>query len=349
MRAAFVILAAAVCAVSAKKKSCTTSSHHHNHSTTTVQTPAPTAAPGSGGGEKGEYSLAEDWVGDKFYDAFDFFTKSDPTHGRVNYVSEETAKAHNLTYASSNGFIMRADSKTKLKANDKGRMSVRITSKKSFTTHAAVFDLRHMPEGAGTWPAYWMNGANWPNGGEWDIVEGVNDGDSNLSSLHTSPGCTQGKSSARLMKGDVTNAECNAHANSNTGCGVATDSPRSFGPKFNSAGGGWYATERTEDRLSVWFWSRADSQVPEDVRNNTGSVSPSQWGKPTAVFTSGKSCNIKEKFSENKFIINLTLCGDWAGNTFPGGKAKCEQHVNENPSAYKNAYWDIARLNIYEP
>ncbi|KZV78132.1 hypothetical protein EXIGLDRAFT_784265, partial [Exidia glandulosa HHB12029] len=116
---------------------------------------------------------------------------------------------------------------------------------------------------------------------------------------------------------------------------------------FNQAGGGWYATERTEHTLSVWFWSRGDSRVPADVRENKGSVSPSKWGKPTAVFVSD-SCDISQKYGPNMFIINLTLCGDWAGSRYPGGKNACVKHVNENPSAFNDAYWDIARLSVYE-
>lgn len=32
------------------------------------------------------------------------------------------------------------------------------------------FDIRHMPQGCGTWPAAWEVGDDWPNQGEVDIV-----------------------------------------------------------------------------------------------------------------------------------------------------------------------------------
>eukprot|EP01047_Picozoa_sp_COSAG01_P131842 COSAG01_NODE_61632_length_288_cov_1.370370_1_plen_40_part_10 len=36
-----------------------------------------------------------------------------------------------------------------------------------------------------------MNGPDWPDNGEVDIVEGVNGVEFTESTLHTSPGCTQ--------------------------------------------------------------------------------------------------------------------------------------------------------------
>jgi hypothetical protein len=69
-----------------------------------------------------------------------------------------------------------------------------------------VFDIRHMPQGCGTWPAAWEVDENvWPAHGEVDVVEGANDISPNQVTLHMSPGCTQPTN--RVMQG------C-AHANS---------------------------------------------------------------------------------------------------------------------------------------
>lgn len=55
-----------------------------------------------------------------------------------NYVNAATAASQNLTFASSNTFILRADHMSVLSANGPGRNSVRIRSNKVYTTHVAV-------------------------------------------------------------------------------------------------------------------------------------------------------------------------------------------------------------------
>jgi hypothetical protein len=55
------------------------------------------------------------------------------------YVNEATARSQNLTFASDNTFIMRADARTVLSASGPGRNSVRLRSKNVYTTHVAVY------------------------------------------------------------------------------------------------------------------------------------------------------------------------------------------------------------------
>jgi hypothetical protein len=116
------------------------------------------------------------------------------------YVDQPTALAANLTFTSPDTLIMRADSTTVLDPAGPGRKSVRIKSNKSYKEHVVVFDVRHMPEGCGTWPSAWeVDEANWPANGEIDIIEGANDITPNTVTLHTSPGCTQ--PADRVMQG----------------------------------------------------------------------------------------------------------------------------------------------------
>ena len=71
--------------------------------------------------------------------------------------------------------------------------------------------------------------------------------------------------------------DCDVNTDGNDGCGVQNPTSNSFGPDFNSAGGGWYAMERTSTSVKVWFWSRTSSSVPSDVSSGASSVDTDNW------------------------------------------------------------------------
>jgi hypothetical protein len=94
--------------------------------------------------------------------------------------------------------------------------------------------------------AFWSNGPNWPNGGEIDIIEGVNDYTNNQATVHTSAGCNLASSSAGSLSisGSVIGGtDCSALDTGNQGCGIRASTANSYGPGFNSNGGGVYASE----------------------------------------------------------------------------------------------------------
>ncbi|RDX44811.1 laminarinase [Lentinus brumalis] len=293
------------------------------------------------------YGLVDNFVGSSFLSGFQHQAIGDPTHGRVNYVDQGTAIAKNLTYASGDTFIIRADHTTVLTPSGPGRNSVRLMSNKQYTRHVAVFNIRHMPQGCSTWPAVWEVGDNWPNGGEIDILEGVNDVSPNQATLHTGAGCTMPAS--RAQTGHITGNDCNVYTTNNAGCGVQAPTPPSYGAAFNNAGGGWYAVERTDTFIKVWFWNREVPGTPGDVANGAGSVNTDNWGQPFAYFPN-TSCDFPSHFAPMNIIINLTLCGDWAGAVFnaDGCPGDCVSYVNNNPSAFSNAYFDFASVKVYQ-
>ncbi|KAF9003020.1 concanavalin A-like lectin/glucanase domain-containing protein [Cyathus striatus] len=244
--------------------------------------------------------------------------------------------------------FLRTDFKTVLNPSGAGRNSVRIRSKKTYTTHVAVFNMRHMPQGCGTWPAVWETvEATWPNGGEVDIVEGVNDQSPNAVTLHTSPGCTMPAS--RAQSGTSGQLDCNTAVNGNAGCGVRVATTQSYGPAFNNIGGGWYVVERSATYIKVWFWARNDGSVPAEVKNGASTVNPDNWGVPAAYFPN-TSCDFPSHFSAHNIIINLTLCGDWAGSVYSqsGCPSTCVDFVNNNPSSFSNAFFDFASIRVYQ-
>ncbi|CAE6439175.1 unnamed protein product [Rhizoctonia solani] len=297
------------------------------------------------------FGLKEEIVGSKFYDAFNFHTFDDPTHGRVNYVDQDYARKNNLTYASESKFVMRADSVRNVTSGSRGRDSIRIGSKQHYKDSVVVLDSTHMPTGCGTWPAFWTvtTSGRWPQGGEIDIIEGINTDNSNLASLHTTPGCEM-KATPRMMTGTAESNQCDVKKNNNQGCGVRFEQG-SYGQGFNTKNGGWYAMRRTQDGISVWFWARDDATVPDDVRKGAAGVQPELWGLPVADFPAN-NCDMKSHFGSHEIVFDLTFCGDWAGNEYLYSQVSkcpgtCVDFVDNNPQAFVEAYWEINSLPTY--
>lgn len=154
--------------------------------------------------------------------------------------------------------------------------------------------------------------------------------------------------SSRTMTGTTLTTDCNWEVNGNTGCSVESTTADSFGPSFNTAGGGWYVIERTDSGISVWFWGR-DSSPPSAVKEAPSSISSASFGTPLAYFPSSSTCSISEKFGENNIIFDLDFCGDWAANTYAssGCPGTCVDYVNANPTAFVDAYWLVNAVRVY--
>ncbi|WVQ93687.1 hypothetical protein IAU59_000763 [Kwoniella sp. CBS 9459] len=293
------------------------------------------------------YTLARKYVGQDFFDGFDFKTMDDPTHGRVNYVSKQEARDKGLAHvADGNTFVMKVDDHHTVGPHQRGRDSVRIESQEDFGNGVIILDVLHMPTGCATWPAFWTLGAgNWPNGGEIDILEGVNGVGTNQATLHTSSGCTM--PNHINATGTQLDTNCAITSSENLGCGVRDRRSESFGGAFNREQGGWVAMQRAEDGIQMWFWPR-HSNVPEDVKKGDQKVNPDKWGTPFAAFPS-THCSISDHFDQHKIIFTTTLCGDWAGATYgqSGCPGTCQSHVDGYPGAFQYAYWKINALRVY--
>lgn len=122
---------------------------------------------------------------------------------------------------------------------------------------------------------------------------------------------------------------------------------KSYGKGLNDNGGGVFATEWTSDHIQVHFFPRGS--VPSDVLGNA--PNPSSWGKPAVKFEKS-GCDINKFFKNQKIIFDTTFCGDWAGNTWSTSSCKskaatCNAFVQNNPDAFKNAFWDVKALKVY--
>lgn len=322
------------------------------------------------------YSLVQEYSGSHFFDGFQFDTAAtlggvDPTHGFVNYTDFETATANELAglihYPTTNSdhAYIGVDYKTEQTSN--GRNSVRITSEATFSNGALfIADVYHMPLGiCGTWPALWATGPDWPNQGEIDIIEGVNDDDYNSMTLHTSVGCTVNNASSSKQVGTLAHENCAYIPDTpNYGCGVTASHSQSFnaaskktvshatvGSSFNDNGGGIYATVWDAEGISVYMFPR--TSIPQDII--AGKPNPPSWSITPLARFAGSGCDFMSKFSQLSVVVNTDLCGDWAGETsvWEGSSCSkkastCNDFVANNPAAFKNAFWDISSIKIYQ-
>jgi len=284
--------------------------------------------------------------GPTFWDHWDFFTAADPTHGYIKYVDQPTCEAAGIINSTATQVFMSPDLR-KVQHNSP-RDSVRLTSKASFNGGLFILDVAHSPAGCATWPAFWIVGPNWPSGGEIDIIEGVNMQTSVTSTLHTSNGCSQAGVNKTKMTGNPLHPNCYVNApgqGGNEGCGIQ-GAEGSYGAGLNSAGGGVFATEWTDDHIQMFFWPRA--LIPGDIK--AGKPVVESWGKPYAYFQLGQDCPATH-FSDMQLVFDLVLCGDWAGNVFScagKGMQACKDYADYHPEKLSEAYWLVNSVNTYQ-
>ncbi|KAI0823309.1 concanavalin A-like lectin/glucanase domain-containing protein [Trametes gibbosa] len=299
-----------------------------------------------------EYSGAYFFSGWDFYGAFDNLTNGESLKAErnsdVNWVDQANATQSRLAYVNDAGHaVIKVDDTSFVPYNYK-RDSVRVTTQDYFPVGTVVvFDATHLPFGCSVWPGFWMKGVDWPTGGEVDIFEGVNMMTQNQMALHTQPGCVISSSAKQTGRVNVT--DCS----SGTGYTILETQEDSYGSAFASAGGGVWATQIETSGINIWFWTRKN--VPASVTNAGKTIDPSSWGTPSAAFSSS-SCDINKFFGPQQVVIDITLCGDWAGVPSEyqatcggdGSQSTCYvDNVINNGTNYNNAFFEISSIKAF--
>ncbi|KIJ57282.1 glycoside hydrolase family 16 protein [Sphaerobolus stellatus SS14] len=310
------------------------------------------------------FQLVREYSGASFFDRWEFYGSWDNlTNGDVNWVDRNTAWSENLIGVNAAGnVIIRVDNATNVPFNFK-RDTVRITSTDVYDLGSLwIFDVAHLPWGCSVWPAIWTKGMNWPEGGEIDIVEGVNLNPQNQVALHTEPGCFQ-KTGAQLGQSGQ-DPDCSTPS----GCTVIDTTPQaSFGQGFAQVGGGIWAAQFDVAGIFIWFWNRTNIPVSLHPSSPTNNLDISDWGVPVASYPS-VACNMPQFFGSQQLVIDITLCGDWAGipQVYPQTCANQQPNspvpsgvIRTGPTCYPdnvpgpgsprfdNAYFELAHIRAY--
>ncbi|KIO17693.1 hypothetical protein M407DRAFT_32621 [Tulasnella calospora MUT 4182] len=261
------------------------------------------------------YQVKETSEGDSFLDGFDHEDLEDPTHCRANYVVECTALEKNLTYVSKDTFGPTRD-------------TVRISSKKRYGYGIMILTFVTCP----------MVAEPDPRSGPIQT---------------TTPGALEGKStsSKASMTRDPTPPSCTpptTHAPNPTPTWMTVTSlfPKSARPPCATVRVAVSVTTPIKPIERRWD----DENVPDEVKDAASlnlkerqKVNPDAWGQPQAKFVSNNTCDLDAAIKPQNIVINLTLSGNAYLSTCP---SNCVKHVNKDPTAFKDAYWDIASLTI---
>ncbi|KAJ7726766.1 glycoside hydrolase family 16 protein, partial [Mycena metata] len=303
-----------------------------------------------------QYFPYVEYSGTTFFEGWDFYGAIDnTTWGNVTYVDAADATAESLAYvnAAGNAIIKVDNSSTVLSDGIQYRKSVRLTSQAHFEVGSLfVIDALHMPYGCSVWPSIWLNGILeegqvWPAAGEIDLIEAINLFDHNQMALHSYTGCVQPANVTQIGKALIHN--CND--TSSSGCTVAESKPNSYGPGFNAANGGAFGLQFDVAGIFMWFWP-VRLEIPASITHatSTSTMNISDWGIPSAAYPAA-GCNITEFFPAQELVVDITLCGLWAG--FPSIYAQdCPgtcfaSNIAGNGSNYASAYFEIPAIRTY--
>ena len=113
---------------------------------------------------------------------------------------------------------------------------------------------------------------DWPNGGEIDILEGVNNQQNNHYAFHVGGTCSQ---SGQSQTGYVDSTDCNVYNTGNAGCGGWADDTNTYGDGMNDVGGGVYAMDWRKKGIRIWYFP--PDGIPKDILN--GKPTTAGWGK----------------------------------------------------------------------
>ncbi|KZP13922.1 glycoside hydrolase family 16 protein [Athelia psychrophila] len=307
-------------------------------------------APSNATGTNTTYQLIDKYQGDSFLDGWDFFDGADPSHGSVKYLDEKSAKAKGLAITTLLNSTQLSVDSTSILSVGGVRNSVRIGSKKTYNGGLFIADFYGMPSGCGVW---WSAGPGWPEGGEIDIIEGVNNQTNNQMTLHTGSeggACTLNGnlsstiSGLRAFTSNVMGTQCESTEDANAGCAFSDPDPLSFGSGFTKGQGGVFA--HLWDSTGIKMWRFARNAIPADI--TSGQPNPASWPTPQAAWSSA-SCDMASNFYNHTLTLDTTICGDWAGGAYSnsGCPGTCEEAVAD-PTNFASAKWDIHYIAVYQ-
>ncbi|KAF8990479.1 hypothetical protein BDQ17DRAFT_1371908 [Cyathus striatus] len=300
------------------------------------------------------YDLTKEYSGVNFFQDWDFFDGYDNTTlGDETYLGAQAAALANLTFVDTQTkrAFLKVDNITNVPFNQK-RNSVKITTNATYDMGSLwIVDVFHAPYGCGVWPSIWswapqVGSGSWPEGGGINTFEAVNQDIYSHSNLHTNTGCNANNSTPNQNTASIVNTtDCSDPL---LGCLTTIAGHPSYGPDFNSRGGGIFITEYASTGISVWFFNR--DSIPSPV--NSSSIDTSKIGTPVANWPAS-ICGpdgFSQVFLPQSLVIDIALCGSLGSSlyneTCPPGNCYTNT-VAGNGSNFAEAYFEIDSIRVF--
>ena len=141
-------------------------------------------------------------------------------------------------------------------------------------------------------------------------MEAVNQATSgNTVALHTTAGCSMTDVRRQMSGAAGPQGDCHNATNHNAGCTVSGPAA-TYGPAFNTAGGGVVALEWRLEGIRVWVFARGGAGGPTTAAAVWAEPvpDPSGWGLPLADFPA-TGCDVGSHFRNQSIVVNIDLCG----------------------------------------
>ncbi|OAR01228.1 hypothetical protein LLEC1_00180 [Akanthomyces lecanii] len=318
------------------------------------------------------YTLSKTYDASNFLDEFDFQTtgtitsQPDDNWSWVTYQNKANAVSQGLASVQNGQVYLGVDYTNRLQSSGPGRPTLRVQSKSSFKHGLVITRFSHLPQPVcGGWPGFWTVGTgHWPTAGEIDLYEGWHLQPANKVAIHVGPSgaigqCVldQSAQAAQVLTGNCDNTfEDGVHQWANQGC----QSEEIRNGIWGSPQGGIQALEWTSDTIKIYTWPIGAAP------SNIGSSNPdtSSWGTPSVQLTK-PGCDTETAFSDQKLLFTLPFCGNPPGNdqfwsqlSADGkngptcksitGEASCIDYVAKNPQAFKNFYFGLKDIRIFD-
>jgi Glycosyl hydrolases family 16 len=253
----------------------------------------------------GPYKLVERQVGASLFQYYDFLDGADSlgSAGFNVYVGADRAKETDLARVEVDDedgeeYVILSSSEGD-KSTGFMRESIRLEGKRRWNRGLFIVDVKWMPSGCGVWPAFWLTDEDdWPNHGEIDVVEGVNEQSVAKTALHTRESCSMyahvppyastgyWDSATGIPNTWTGQPDLNTsvpadncwvlapHQWANQGCVAISSEPDTIGRPFNVRGGGVYVLEwdPANQYMKSWVFP-ADEGIPENLEAAIDSAS----------------------------------------------------------------------------